>query len=119
MRQLMAIVFSLALLGMPRIAFADVPAIVPCLINSTAVTVCNHGPGTYYGVDNNLLTAQTATVTIYDNASACSGTILDSIGPLGITQQITKPAPKKYTNGVTACASTTVQTPGIEVYASP
>lgn len=117
MRRLLAIVVGLSLLVIPRFAFADPPSVTPCLSTSATPVVCKPGAGTFFGVVNNSQTAQTGTLTYYDNVSACSGTIVASVGALGISQVIMWPAGgKRFVNGLTVCASTTLLTPGVEGY---
>jgi hypothetical protein len=76
-----------------------------------------NGPAVYLiGVVNNSLSAQTATILVYDNASAASGAVAASIGPLGISQVITFPGPGiPLANGATAIASAAPNGAGVQV----
>lgn len=79
-----------------------------CSIVDATVTICkNNGAAHILGFYNDTLSAQTVTVTCYDNISAASGTIVLSIGqPLGISQSSWFNEPgKKTTVGLTCQAS--------------
>jgi hypothetical protein len=117
MRALVVVTIAALLALLPDCVKADPPALTPCLLATSSVTVCKYGPGVFYGVVNNALSAQTATVSCYDNASAASGSTVAAVGALGVTQVIQWPAGgKKFTNGLTCQASATPTTPGVEIY---
>ena len=88
-------------------------------VTTAAATPCpgTNGPAVYLiGVVNNSLQAQTATLLVYDNASAASGNVIASIGPLGISQVITFPGPGiPLANGATAIASAAPNGSGISI----
>jgi hypothetical protein len=88
-------------------------------VTTNTATPCPgvNGPAVYIiGVVNNSTSAQTCTVTIYDNATAASGTVAASIGPLGISQVITFPGQGiPLQNGATALASAAPNGAGIQI----
>ena len=93
-----------------------------CALTTAAATPClvpaNGGPTSVLaGVANNSLTAQTVTVTCYDNATTASGPVAASIAALGATQIISWPLPgRPLVNGLTCQASGVPNGAGIEVY---
>ena len=93
-----------------------------CTLTTAAATPClvpaNGGPTSVLaGVANNSLTAQTATVTCYDNPTAANGPVAASIAALGATQIISWPLPgRPLVNGLTCQASGVPSGAGIEIY---
>ena len=89
-------------------------------LTSAVATPCpalNGGPAQWLvGVVNNSLSAQTVTALVYDNPTTATGNIVASIGPLGVSQVITFPAPGiRLANDATAIASGAPIAPGIQV----
>ena len=110
-------------------AVAQAPYFV-CSLTTTAATPCTV-PGQQFfgalptsgaavvlvGIANNSVTAQTATVLCYDNATAASGFLAASVGALGPTQLINWPLPGRPLGfGLTCQASALPVGAGIEVY---
>jgi hypothetical protein len=83
---------------------------------ATPVLAMDGGVATYLvGVVNNSLSAQTVTFTVYDSTGAASGTIVASIGPLGISQVITFPGLGIYLKlGCVVVASGAPIAPGVQ-----
>lgn len=73
---------------------------------------------TFVGLQNLSLTAQSVSVTLYDNPSGASGPVVALVAALGPTQVITWPSPGRplSNGGLTAQASGTPGGSGIEVY---
>lgn len=71
--------------------------------------------GIYYGLQNVTASNQTATITVYDNASACSGKILDQqLLYSGQTELVAGTAGKQAANGVTVCTTGAAVGNGVE-----
>lgn len=95
-------------------------ALATCLITTAIATVCKSAVGgnatQLVGFYNNAPTAQTATITCFDNATIASGSPF-FVGALGISQVITMPSPgRTQANGVVCLASAAPTGNGIEVY---
>lgn len=128
-RLALASLLAAAAIGFAAPASAAVSIPYPytvCSITTTAATTCTV-PGAsastpqqasvIIGFVNNSTTAQTATVTCYDNSISASGAVAASIGPLGVSQVITWPPPgRPLFFGLTCQASATPVGAGIEVY---
>lgn len=101
----------------PVAVLADIQPWNSCAITTNAATVCKTTFGVYGGISNNANVAQTATITCYDNASAASGTAIDTEAALGASQVVMRPAPGiKFANGITCLASATPTGNGFVVY---
>ena len=90
--------------------------ITGCANNFTSGTgpfVIKVGSGTFHGVSNLSISAQTNSFTIFDNSSACSGKQLDGEAPLGATQKVWVDA--IFYNGLTVCETAAAASPGVLV----
>ena len=86
-----AFLFSLAASASPAIPIQIYQPYFVCQVSTTVATRCQAGPiGAFnapavqlaVGYQNNSITAQTASVTCYDNDGAASGPVALSIAPL-------------------------------------
>lgn len=95
--------------------------ILPTAVTTANATHCAqpHGESVVLiGVVNLAAVAQTVTVTLYDNPSAASGTIVATIAGLGASQILTFPgAGRHLLTGLYAHADGVPVSPGIEIYA--
>ena len=105
-----------------RPAYADLSQpVAPCQLTNTAPTVCptaRSTSGVLFGVVNNSLTAQIATVTCYSNANGqASGPVIASIGALGIGQVVSwPPGGRAYPLQLVCQASAAITGTAIEIY---
>ncbi len=96
------------------------PAYKICKVTTTTATICtglNGIPAQFIlGFVNNSASSQSATLTCYDNATAASGYIVETVAPLGATQVINMVLPGlPLTNGLTCQASAAITGDSIEV----
>jgi hypothetical protein len=121
-----ALVTAIALFTTPSLASAQAreQAVTPCLLTTTAATICKgsgqgvNTPGVLLGFVNNSATAQTATVTCYANASgAASGQVMATVPALSVNAVIVYPGGGRvFQQGLVCQASAAPTGAGIEVY---
>lgn len=108
----------LVALALPCAVLADPPAMIPCSTTTQGPQVCKFGAGSLYGWYGNSTSTQTATVTYYDNNSACSGRSI-TLPPIGAGMSILLPTPWKFNNGLTVCATAAITATSVDAYVTP